>query len=690
MATDVDLTQFHAIFFEECDEGIETLEAGLLGLDIGKPDSELINKIFRAAHSIKGGAGTFGFNEISDYTHILETILDEMRDGYRLVSRELVDMLLQSVDGLRALIDDAKEGIPVDKKIISDLQQHFNTLSALPVSQATLKSPETQEILKSSEAEVAEESDGITPVAGWRITFHPHENLLRSGNEPYRLLRELKSLGEIKVIADLTQLPEFSNLDPESCFLGWEILLQGQATREEILEIFDWVQDDCDLEITLEADRRIRKDRREESNQVEKFGRRKSDYISTREGASIRVDIEKVDVLINLVGELVITQSILSQFEKEFDPSQLENLQNGLAQLTRNTIDLQEQTMQIRMLPIDFAFQRLPRLVHDLGRALGKKAELKTSGEKTELDKTVLEKIGDPLVHLIRNALDHGIELPEVRKAAGKPETGTIELFAYHEGGNIIIDAYDDGGGLNTEKILKKARSLGLVGDEEVLTDTQVHDLIFHPGFSTVAEVSDVSGRGVGMDVVKKNIADLGGHVEVVSERGKGSKFTIRLPLTLAILDGQLVRVNNQIYVIPLLSIIESVQIEAKHVNAVVGQVELYNFRDQYIPIINMHWLDRGGSEGNDLQNGVLVVVDAGRKVVGLFIDEILGQQQVVIKSLEANFRSIQGLSGATILGDGTVALILDLSRLVDHYFETYDFSRSILSKSKQPEKEVE
>ncbi len=654
MATEVDLTQFHSMFFEECIEGIETMESGLLGLDIGEPDPESINSIFRAAHSIKGGAGTFGFNEITEYTHILESLLDEMRDGRRSATRELVDMLLESVDGLRELIDNAKAGKPIDKSSISELQQLFGTLDEQPV-------PAPQE---------SKSNDEDSSAGGWRVSFHPHENLLRTGNEPYRLLRELQKLGKLRVTADLTQLPDFSNLDPESCYVGWDMYLEGSTKREEILEVFDWVQGDCDLEITLEGDRRQRTDRREDVEEA-KFGRRESDYKGsmTQEATSIRVDIDKVDGLVNLVGELVITQSMLSRFEDNYDPEEAENLKTGLVQLARNTRELQEQTLQIRMLPIDFAFQRLPRLVHDLGRALGKKAELKTTGEKTELDKTVLEKIGDPLVHLIRNAIDHGIESPDDRTAAGKPESGTINLSAYHEGGNIIIDVRDDGGGLNVEKILKKARSLGIVGENETLPDEQVHNLIFHPGFTTVAEVSDVSGRGVGMDVVKKNITDLGGHVEVSSEKGKGSIFTIRLPLTLAILDGQLVGVGDQIYIIPLLSIIESVQMGEKDIKAIAGKAKLYNFRDEYIPIIRLFDLGNKGSGNND-NSGVLVVVDVGlgKQRVGLHIDEILGQQQVVIKSLETNFRQIQGLSGATILGDGTVALILDLHGLVQRY----------------------
>jgi two-component system chemotaxis sensor kinase CheA len=369
-----------------------------------------------------------------------------------------------------------------------------------------------------------------------------------------------------------------------------------------------------------------------------------------------------------MVGELVITQSMLSQIGENFDQNMLPQLLDGLAQLERNTREMQEGVMRIRMLPISFAFNRFPRLVHDLSSKTGKKVELKLTGEQTELDKTVMEKIGDPLVHLVRNSLDHGIEMPDVRVASGKSEAGTIQLNAYHQGGNIIIEIEDDGAGLNEEKIYQKAIDKGLIDANENLSTEKVYDLIFMPGFSTADVVSDISGRGVGMDVVRKNINGLGGNVEVSSERGVGTKFTIRLPLTLAIMDGQMIRVGQENYILPLVSIIESIEITDQDVKKVSGKGELYKLREEYISVIRLHEVFNVTSDITELSEGLLVIVDSGGEKVGIFIDDLLGQQQVVIKSLETNYRKVVGFSGATILGDGTVALIIDVNGLISLY----------------------
>jgi two-component system chemotaxis sensor kinase CheA len=383
------------------------------------------------------------------------------------------------------------------------------------------------------------------------------------------------------------------------------------------------------------------------------------------ESGSIRVATEKVDNIINLVGELLITQSMLSGFADGINPNDLDRLRQGLSQLARNTRELQESVMQIRMLPISFAFNRFPRIVHDLSRKLAKKVELKLSGEGTELDKTVLEKISDPLVHLVRNALDHGLETPERRLAAGKHETGTLELAAFHEGGNIIIEVRDDGAGLNKVKILQKARERALVAPDQELTDEQIDNLIFMPGFSTAEQVSDVSGRGVGMDVVRRNINDLGGHVQISSKEGLGSTIRIRLPLTLAILDGQLVRVGKEVYIISLLAIVETIQVARERVNTLVGRTEVFRLRDEYLPVVKL--CDQFGVEpdSRSAEDGLLVVIEADGKRAGVLVDDLLAQQQVVIKSLESNFKAVPGIAGATILGDGTVALIIDVPGLI-------------------------
>ena len=380
---------------------------------------------------------------------------------------------------------------------------------------------------------------------------------------------------------------------------------------------------------------------------------------------SIRVATEKVDNIINLVGELLITQSMLCGFADGINPDDLDRLRQGLTQLARNTRELQASVMQIRMLPISFAFNRFPRIVHDLSRKLGKKVELKLVGEGTELDKTVLEKINDPLVHLVRNALDHGLETPDQRLAAGKLENGTIELRAFHEGGNIIIEVRDDGAGLNKAKILKKARERALIAPDQDLTDEQIDNLIFMPGFSTADQLSDVSGRGVGMDVVRRNINDLGGHVGISSKEGHGSTIRIRLPLTLAILDGQLVRVGKEVYVISLLAIVETIQVTKQLINTLAGRTEVFRLRDEYLPVVKL--CDQFGVEpdSRSAEEGLLVVVESDGRRVGVLVDELLAQQQVVIKSLESNFKSVSGIAGATILGDGQVALIIDVPGLI-------------------------
>lgn len=654
----IDLSQFLQTFYEESFEGLDVMEAELLNLDVGAADKEIINTIFRAAHSIKGGSGTFGLSAVADYTHVMETLLDEMREGKREVTQESVDILLQSVDVLRDMLSALQKNTQLDDERIAESHAALTEL---------LGSNET-----SKPAAAESQSQQPDSAAKWEINFAPHEHMLQTGNDTVRILRELDSLGDMSVMMDDQKLPDFTDIDPEKSYLSWCITLKGEVSEAQIKEVFEWVEDECYLEIKqivesteYSGPERRGGDRRSADRRV--GDRRKSGGSET---SSIRVSIDKVDELINMVGELVITQSMLNQLSdaEKFDISMLERLQDGLGQLEHHTRELQESVMRIRMMPISFTFQRFPRLVRDLSKQFGKNIELLMSGEQTELDKTVMEKIGDPLVHLVRNSLDHGIETPDVRIAAGKSEVGTIELNAYHQGGNIVIEIVDDGKGLDTEKIIEKAETNGLIKSGENLTNEQIHDLIFQPGFSTADKVSDISGRGVGMDVVRRNIRALGGTVDVSSEKGVGTKFTIRLPLTLAILDGQLVRVGNEAYVIPLISIIESLQIRPDRINAVTGSAEVYKLRNEYIPVLRLYEIFKVEPDTKDLEQGMLVVVEVEGHKIAIFVDELLAQQQVVIKSLETNFRRVAGLSGATILGDGTVALILDISGLFDLY----------------------
>jgi len=707
-----DMSQFLETFYEESFEGLDIMETELLALDVGEADLETINTIFRAAHSIKGGSGTFGLDDVASFTHVMETLLDEMRDGKRDVTQNAVNILLESVDVLREMLStlQAEEELDVDR-IASVKLKLDNLLAHVSDDDAPAAvAPPTQEPAPIQETVTESPSESSV---GWIIDFKPHIDMLQTGNDPVRMFRELDALGELNVTPDTSFLPEFLMMEPENSGLGWMLTLKGNILKSDIEEVFDWVEDECDLTITPMVSSTTAKPVEEiveaeviseqedptpipvKEATIEKVepaapapapvaesvtpapsdtpaedkpaAAAKAKRKPATEASSIRVSIDKVDELINMVGELVITQSMLSQLGEgeEFGESEVEKLKNGLMQLERNTREMQENVMRIRMLPISFVFQRFPRLVHDLSGKLDKKIELVLSGESTELDKTVMEKIGDPLVHLIRNSLDHGIETPDVRVAAGKPETGEIHLNAYHEGGNIVIEITDDGAGLNLEKILSKAKTSGLVGENDKLTDEDIADLIFQPGFSTADVVSDVSGRGVGMDVVRRNIRALGGTVDVKTTVGVGSVFTIRLPLTLAILDGQSVVVGDEVYIVPLVSIIESIQVDTSLVNGITGQAQVYRLRDDYIPIVRLYDVFNVKPMYDNIEDGLLVVVEAEGKKVALLVDDLLGQQQVVIKSLETNFKSVEGISGATILGDGTVALILDVSGLI-------------------------
>ncbi len=726
----IDLSQFHQVFFEESFEGLDIMESSLLALDLTEVDAETINSIFRAAHSIKGGAGTFGFMQVSGFTHVVETLLDEIRSGDRDIKQEHVDLFLICVDCLRGLLSDLQAHTEPDMAQADELKAKFEAILAGTEAE-TENSAETNAVGSASDTPDQTETAGQSAdsdVKGWKIEFIPCEDVLCTGNEPYRMFRELQDLaeaesgGSMKVVPHLEKLPEFSEMHPEMCYLSWTIFVYADIELSDIEEIFEWVVDDCDIRYerltdagqasdqisdqisdqasdVVVANNEIQvEDKPTEINaelaeieaekevvaetpaaaitsatETEQTAEVESEKIPTKaaksptkaaENTSIRVSIDKIDGLINMVGELVITQSMLGQLGQEFDMDRVQRLQEGLGQLEQNTRELQESVMKIRMLPISFAFSRFPRLVRDLSKQLDKEVDLVMIGENTELDKTVMEKIGDPLVHLVRNSLDHGLENAEERTANGKSSNGTITLNAYHHGGNIVIEVKDDGAGLNKERIRNKAIEKGLVSEDETLSDAQVYDLIFQAGFSTADVVSDVSGRGVGMDVVRRNIAELNGSIEVTSKTGEGSTFSIRLPLTLAILDGQLVKVGEEVYIFPLVSIVESIQLEKSMLNNITGNQFVMQLRDDYIPILCLQDVFNTGAEKKDLEGAMLVVVEGDNEKVGIVVDELLGQQQVVIKSLEQNYQKVDSISGATILGDGTVALIVDVSGL--------------------------
>lgn len=661
----IDLTQFHQTFFEESLEALSDMEAELLLIDSHmsgrrnsdefEADKDSLNTIFRAVHSIKGGSSTFGFETVANFSHILENLLDELREDRCKKSRELVSLLLKSCDALRTLIDNAQSGVkelPTDIKVI---QENLEELM------------ETHGIVGTDRRAKARAIDAPTPSAsGWDITFAPNENILSTGNDPIRIIRALSNLGKTKSSVNINKLPAWKKLNPEKVYLSWDFEFLEAVKKEEIENVFSWVADDCKLKLKPKKGVVPAK-----SNAPDQAAT-KSDAPTATTGnnantnsvQSIRVSTPKIDALVDLVGELVITQTMLGSFTDEITPESLAKLQSGLALLERNTRDLQESVMGIRMLPIGFALNKLPRIVRDVSQKLDKKVKLEISGEGTELDKTVIESIGDALMHIVRNSCDHGFESAEERIAAGKSEVGTIHVDAYQKGGSVVINIEDDGGGLNRKVILDKAIEKGLVKKEDNLTDEQIDTLIFHPGFSTAKVVTGVSGRGVGMDVVRTRISDLGGNVEVETEPGLGTKFILHLPLTLAIMDGLCVRIGTQVYIIPLLSVVESLSIKDNQVSRPAGGSELVPFHDEHLPFLRLYELFNLQGARKKVSDGIIIIVETENKKIGLFVDEIVGQQQVVVKSLETHYKRVEGVATATILGDGEVALILDISTL--------------------------
>jgi len=652
----MDLQRFHATFFEESREGLDAMEAGLLSLEEGNRDPETINSVFRAAHSIKGGAATFGFESIAGLTHVLETLLDELRAGKRPLEAAAVDAMLGSVDVLRALLREAEHGQPADPAAVQAVLARLNAVlsgqAAAPV------------------AVVAKEE---APEA-WHIGFTPAPSLFMSGNDPLRILRELEHLGPLQIAARLERLPGFEQVDPMEAYLAWDLGLIGKIPRSKIEDTFAWVVDDCELDIrpmpvpapppslATETAPSVTAPAVAAAVPAAAAAPAAGNNAAHEAETSIRVSVDKVDALINLVGELVITQAMLKACSSGLDASHAERLSAGLDLLERNTRDLQEAVIGVRMLPVDAVFRRFPRLVRDLSTRLGKQVRLRTLGEGTELDKGLIEKIADPLVHLVRNSIDHGLELPDARRDAGKDETGTITLAASHQGGHIVIEVSDDGRGLNRDKILAKAAERGLSVPENP-SDAQVWDLIFQPGFSTAEAVTDLSGRGVGMDVVRRNIQALGGEVQLESHYGHGTRVLIRLPLTLAILDGMTVSVAGETVILPLAYVLEALQPQAADIRTMAGEGRVLRVRGEYLPILSLS--DYYGYSGQRGADPLVVVVEGDGQKIALEVDELVGQQQVVVKNIENNYRRISGISGATILGDGRVALIVDIGGLV-------------------------
>ncbi|MCX7229662.1 MAG: chemotaxis protein CheW [Burkholderiales bacterium] len=696
-----DLSQFHGVFFEEAGENLANMETLLLEVDVEHADDEALNAIFRCAHSIKGGAATFGFQDVADLTHVMETLLDKLRRHELSATIGMIDTLLESGDALKHLLSRHQAGAAEHEALdCSELVARIGALAhgtaaAAPVAQAAaapaapapvavapalpepvlaegerlielaigpLERPETAEHL----AELFTEIPGLG-----RIEATDGGSADAEGMRRYRIVTSTSDgdlLDLFSFHVDRAQVrmgaqaaPAAVPAAPAATAPAAKVAVRPAATEGADYGFF--VDLPGESEAPAAASAAAVTPAAPAPKPAAKAADRPAPPATALESTSIRVPIEKVDQLINLVGELVITQAMLAQTGQALDPVLHQSMSTGLTDLERNTRMLQEAVMAIRMIPMAVVFNRFPRMLRDLAGKLGKQVELQTIGEDTELDKGLIEKITDPLTHLVRNAADHGIEMPEVRVAAGKPAQGTVTLAAAHQGGSIVIEVRDDGRGLNRDKLLQKAIERGLPVSDQ-MTDQEVYGLIFEPGFSTAAQVTDVSGRGVGMDVVKRNIASLGGSVEIDSTEGQGMRVSVRLPLTLAIMDGMSVGVAEETYIVPLASVVESIHLSAGDIKSVGGTGRVVEVRNEYLPLLALDELFAVPRK-EPVSGGIMIVIEAEGGRIALIVDELIGQHQVVVKNLEANYRKVPGVSGATILGDGQVALILDVSWLV-------------------------
>ncbi|HGY4383513.1 TPA: chemotaxis protein CheA [Escherichia coli] len=638
----MDISDFYQTFFDEADELLADMEQHLLVLQPEAPDAEQLNAIFRAAHSIKGGAGTFGFSVLQETTHLMENLLDEARRGEMQLNTDIINLFLETKDIMQEQLDAYKQSQEPDAASFDYICQALRQLAL--------------------------EAKDETPSAVTRLSVvaksEPQDEQSRS-QSPRRIILSRLKAGEVDLLEEeLGHLTTLTDVVKGADSLS--AILPGDIAEDDITAVLCFVieADQITFE-TVEVSPKISTPPvlklAAEQAPTGRVEREKTTRSS--ESTSIRVAVEKVDQLINLVGELVITQSMLAQRSSELDPVNHGDLITSMGQLQRNARDLQESVMSIRMMPMEYVFSRYPRLVRDLAGKLGKQVELTLVGSSTELDKSLIERIIDPLTHLVRNSLDHGIELPEKRLAAGKNSVGNLILSAEHQGGNICIEVTDDGAGLNRERILAKVASQGLTVSEN-MSDDEVAMLIFAPGFSTAEQVTDVSGRGVGMDVVKRNIQEMGGHVEIQSKQGTGTTIRILLPLTLAILDGMSVRVADEVFILPLNAVMESLQPREADLHPLAGGERVLEVRGEYLPIVELWKVFNVAGAKTEATQGIVVILQSGGRRYALLVDQLIGQHQVVVKNLESNYRKVPGISAATILGDGSVALIVDVSAL--------------------------
>ncbi|MBL8210097.1 MAG: chemotaxis protein CheA [Bryobacterales bacterium] len=650
----IDLSEFKDVFFEESADHLAAMETLLLELEAHPEDSERMHAIFRAVHSIKGSAAMFGFDEVVRFAHGFESLLDDMRSARVRNTAVLTGLLLRASDLLQSLVAAAKsEGGPESGGLSAAATALLGEIDAARGGAVTAAA------VAASAAKGEERR-----TRNLEVHFTPEPGIFTTGMDPLFVLRDLAEAGSGYTAATyVSGLPHLDALDVSRCYLRWTAHLATDRGDDEIRDLFAFVEDGAEIKIEDTSP----------AAALETAPAAAAVPVAAQavppgqpvDSPTVRVATAKVDKLVDLVGELVIAQSVASQILEHFTMERLAEMREAFVNLERNTRELQERVMAVRMQPLAGVFSRFPRLVRDLAAQTGKRIALETGGEETELDKGVIERLADPLTHLVRNAVDHGIERPADRKDAGKPEQGVVRLTAHHESGNVIVEVADDGKGLNLDRIRAKAIERGLVTAGENLSEEEIQGLIFRPGFSTAEKVTDVSGRGVGMDVVRRNVEAMSGTVTVHSRHGRGSVFRIKLPLTLAILDGLLVRVGTEVFILPLISIAESIRPRPQELRQVGGGGEVVMVRGQALPLLRLHRMF--GLEGaeEDPTAASVVILDQDNRRFALLVDDLLGQQQVVVKSLEAHFRKVDGVMGATILGDGRAALILDVAGLI-------------------------
>ncbi len=751
------LDQLKQTFFDECSEALQQIELGLPDIRDGSGSEDTINAVFRGVHSVKGGAGIFGFEDLVRFAHVFETVLDEMRSGKLAATQEIVDTLLQANDVLTDLISMSRSGesIPPDfgSECRAALQQilqansggeEIGDNSAAPADFEGIDFTPVQIDFDEVHAEGgAEEGAAVGGEHEYKIVFRPKPELLKKANEPLYIIRELKKLGTLDLVAETDRLPPLAELEADRPYLGWTGTLRTAASREEVDGVFEFVVGDCELEVTqmdaapaagfegpveaapvtaspawegmvgsvvppdaaavpaanvapsviptpvVEAAPSFQAapaapaapvlaaipasaapplaptlDHAEAAPPAAKPQAAKP---AAAGATTTRVELEKIDRVVNMVGELVIAQAMLGQVVHGLPEDVSGRLVQVLEEVTHHTRELKDSVMSMRAQQVNAVFQRMPRLVRELAVKTAKKVKLEMAGENTEVDRSIIERLGDPLTHIIRNSIDHGIEAPSDRAAMGKAEEGTIRLSAEHRGGRIVIEIRDDGAGINSERVLQKARDRGLVSPEATLSDEEINNLIFLPGFSTAEKISDISGRGVGMDVVRRNIQDVGGRISLKSDRGKGMTIQLALPLTLAVMDGMVIRVGSETYVMPMSAIVECLRPPASDIHALIGTPGMLRLRGNLVPLVQLCDLLDIGSTASGTDERVIIITDAGEGArFGIVVDELCGHQQVVVKSIEESYGSVPGIAGATILGNGRVAFILDVEKLSD------------------------